>query len=110
MERRFDDHDLAVLRLVASIRGDRISAADIAARLRETTISAGEVIASEAPPVQPESPLQLPVVLDDLAARLTRLEAASVAQRRIWLPLLLGVGIGAGVTLLVLAVLLLLLR
>ena len=88
-ERRFDDRDVAVLRLVVSLRADRLSLADIQTRLAETTITASETIVSPAPVATdaPQSPvdapttaLALPAVVSDIEARLHRLET-HVAQQ-----------------------------
>lgn len=109
VERRFDDRDIAVLRLVAQLRSDRILWADIEQRLSETTITAHEVIADSAPvPTEPvPTPTEPPTtalatisVVNDLDVRLRAVESRQAAQTWRSTPALwLAVGVTLGVIL-----------
>jgi len=116
-ERRFSERDVAVLRLVHEWREQRISTADIHARLQDATIPIIDVLtvdeSTEPPPeaatIAPE-PLQLPApVLNDIVGRLQGLESidrrvARLEQQRsvVWVAVVAAAG--GAVTVAVIAV------
>ncbi len=96
VEKLLTDRDIAVLKLVAQMRVERVPPADVMARLDATTVTAAEVISEvTTPPTSdeerrpddaqtPPNTFQPPaLVLDDLVSRVARLETStSQAQAR----------------------------
>jgi DNA-binding transcriptional MerR regulator len=112
-ERRFSERDVAILRMVRSMREDRIPTSDIHARLQDVTIPVMDVISvDESTESPPESitvaaePLQLPSpILNDLVTRVQRAESLDRRVSMMWVALV-GVAIWAlVVTIIVLIIL-----
>ena len=110
-ERRFSERDIAVLRLVHEWREQRISTADIHARLQDATIPIVEVVpvgeSTESPPEAAtidSKPLQLPTpVQNDIVVRLQGFETLErrvdkLEQQRsmVWVAVLVLAAFGAG--------------
>lgn len=108
-ERRYSERDVAILRMVRSMREDRIPTSDIHARLQDATIPVMDVLpveeSTEPPPESTTTgaePLQLPApVLNDLVTRLQGVESLDrrvsnlESRRNMVLVALAGVAVGA---------------
>ena len=117
IERRIDDHDLAVLKLVSSMRRAGIPQSDVVKRLGETTVTVGEIVI-EPSPMSPES-LPVPTgdattslatisVVSDLDVRLRAVEARQAAQSwrstpALWLAVGVVLGAVIGATIVIMA-------
>ena len=116
-ERRFDDKDLATLRLVATLRDDHIPLGEVSQRLSETTVTAHEVIADSTPVPTESLPvptgdattaLALPTALGDIDTRLRAVEARQAAQTwrstpALWLAVGVVLGAVIGATIVIMA-------
>lgn len=110
IERRYNARDIAVLKKIHELRTDRLTAPDIMAILTESPPIAIEVMPASEPEATPPAALPaqdapgtaiaLAPVLNDLSARIARIEGQTATRQRntlVLMALIVGVAVLAGV-------------